>query len=111
MNILMNRPTLVLDRFQSLALVDGAGTVASVESGCLWITMEKDRRDIVLGPGEACVVDRDGRTLMQAQERSTIVLTDPAPRRRAIADHLRDALARIVARLPGMPHGGFVPYY
>src|SRR5437763_672020 len=71
MNIVMNGPALVLDRLQRFALVDAQGAVAQVKSGRVWITLEHDRRDIFLEPGETWVIDRDGLTLVQAEEPST----------------------------------------
>ena len=38
----------------------------------MWLTMEGDRRDVVLNPGASFVVDRDGLTLLAAQQPSTV---------------------------------------
>jgi len=111
MNILMNGPTVVLDRSQTLALIDAAGTVASVKSGCLWITMDHDQRDIVLAPGYTWTVDRNGRTLVKAEEASSVVLTERIPTRRNPIDYLRVVLAAIAHRLRRPEPRGYVPYY
>ncbi len=110
MNIVMNGPALVLDQWQRLALTDAAGAVAEVKSGSLWITMEHDTRDIFLRPGDAWRIDRDGLTLVEAEERSTIVLTEAIPARRALAEWMR-AAAGAVGRWLGAYAGKRVPYY
>ena len=56
-----------------LVQLDGArGTALRVTRGMLWITLENDLRDVVLAPGDTFTVDRDGLTLIEAQERSTV---------------------------------------
>jgi len=80
MNITLEGSTLVLDSLQRIALRDAAGATAQVKSGELWITLENDRRDILLASGDSWTIDRDGLTLVQAEVPSTIVLRD-APTR------------------------------
>ena len=53
--------------------------VIYVWEGGLWLTQEGDRRDRWLGAGDWFRVERDGVTLAQATERSTISLTAPRP--------------------------------
>jgi len=56
-----------------LVQLDGArGTTMRVSRGLLWITLEDDVRDVVLAAGDTFTVDRDGLTLVEAQERSTV---------------------------------------
>src|SRR5215471_18717176 len=56
-----------------LVQLDGArGTALRVTRGMLWITLENDLRDVVLAPGDTFTVDRDGLTLIEAQELSTV---------------------------------------
>jgi hypothetical protein len=110
MNIVMNGPALVLGQWQRLALTDAAGAVAEVKSGSLWITMERDTRDIFLGPGDAWRIDRDGLTLVEAEEPSTIVLTEAIAPHRGLTGWMR-AAARAVGRWLGAYAGKPVPYY
>lgn len=101
MNIVMNGPSLVLDRLEHFALKDAAGTIAQVKSGRVWITLEHDRRDIVLEPGETWVIDRDGLTLVQAEEPTTVVLQEPKGTRSAAAAlwrRCRDAMTQWTTR-------------
>jgi hypothetical protein len=59
---LPRRGTLVLDNRE--------GTVIAVESGCLWVTLERDPRDVILVKGMRFEIDRTGRTVVVAEENS-----------------------------------------
>jgi hypothetical protein len=50
-------------------------------SGCLWVTMDNDLRDIFVAPGHGFRIDADGDTLLSAIADSRFVLL--APRRTA----------------------------
>jgi hypothetical protein len=53
--------------------LDGArGTTLRVTRGLLWITLERDTRDVVLTVGDVFTIDRGGLTLIEAQEGSTV---------------------------------------
>ena len=77
MNVVINNSALLLDRWQTVELIDAAGATAALDSGCLWITMDGDQRDIVLGPGESWTVERNGRTLLHAEAPSTVRISEP----------------------------------
>ena len=79
-----------LPRRGSLVLDGAEGTIISVDSGCLWVTLENDPRDVVLGRGMRFEVDRSGRTVVVAEEDSRLRLTRPT----GIAQRMVDALAR-----------------
>ena len=68
-----------LERFGGLTLRDAGGRTVAVLSGHIWLTMEGDARDVVLEPGASFVVDRDGLTLLAAQQPSVVQVS--APRR------------------------------
>lgn len=109
MNIVMNGSVVALDRWQRLALVDAAGAVAQVQTGRLWITMQDDTRDMFLAPGETMVIERNGLTLVQAEEPAMLVLTEPR-RTRAVRDVLRAWASRLGRWLrPAPPRA--LPYY
>lgn len=57
---------------QQALLDDAQGTTLRVARGTLWITLEGDTRDIILSTGEAFTIDRPGRTIVEAQDRSTV---------------------------------------
>jgi len=95
MNIVLNRQSaLLLDRWQTVELVDARGATARVERGCVWITMNGAVRDIVLGAGQAFTVDRNGRTQLHAEAPTALHIEDPAPRP-SLAEIAAQALARV----------------
>ena len=56
-----------------LVQLDGArGTTLRVTRGTLWITLENDLRDVVLGVGDMFTIDRDGLTLVEAQDATSV---------------------------------------
>src|SRR5262252_6235048 len=67
----------VLRRRHTLVLDGAAGTVIAVDRGCLWVTLERDPRDVVLLPGMRFEIDRDGRTVVAAEEDSRLRLIAP----------------------------------
>jgi len=69
---------------QVVELDDAHGTQLRITRGSLWVTMERDVRDIVLGPGESFVIDRNGVTLAEAQGRTTLCVQGPHVRARRI---------------------------
>ena len=85
MNLVVNNSALLLDRWQTVELIDAAGATASLDKGCVWITMDGDRRDIVLGAGQSWTIERNGLTLLHAEAPSTLRISEPA---RVAADKL-----------------------
>ena len=110
MNLVVNNSALLLDRWQTVELIDAAGATAALDKGCLWITMDGDRRDIVLSAGESWTVERNGRTLLHAEAPSTLRITEPAAER---AHH--PVLARAMAAVTEWAERTFrrtsAPYY
>lgn len=62
---------------------NGLGQRIEALSGCLWVTIDNDLRDIFVGPGEGFSIDRGGDTLVSAMDDSRFVLLDPVAYRRA----------------------------
>ena len=96
---------------RSLPLDDAQGTVIAVESGCLWVTMENDPRDVILTPGMRFEVDRSGRTIIAAEEDSGFGLLVPGNRAQGIAPRMARKLATVLNRWAARRASGFVPYY
>lgn len=48
------------------------GATLECTSGQIWITLDKDPRDVLLDPGQAFLVDRDQRTLVMALEDASV---------------------------------------
>jgi hypothetical protein len=96
--------------------LDGArGTTLRVTSGGLWVTLENDKRDIVLTAGDSYTIDRGGLTLVEAQGKSTVCV---------LAHHVEETRqpAKSKARPRGVAGwlasiflpdemGGYSPYY
>lgn len=76
MNLRLDAPVLSLAPGQLVALDDACGTRIQPERGTVWITEEGEPRDFVVGPGQAFLVRRAGRTLMQAIDASLVALCD-----------------------------------
>lgn len=56
-----------------LVQLDGArGTTLRVTRGVLWITLQDDVRDVILAAGDTFTIDRDGLTLVEAQDMATV---------------------------------------
>jgi hypothetical protein len=67
---LARRDTLVLD--------GARGTTIAVDGGTLWVTLERDPRDIILTRGMRFDIGRGGRTVIGAERDSCLRLI-PAP--------------------------------
>lgn len=67
---------------ESFGLPDVRGTTLRVTRGTVWITQENDTQDIVLRAGDNWVVERDGLTIVEAQNDATFcaIGRDVAPR-------------------------------
>jgi hypothetical protein len=63
-----------LPRRGSLVLDGAEGTIIAVDSGCLWVTLERDPRDVVLQKDMRFRIDRRGRTVIVAEEDSRVRL-------------------------------------
>ena len=88
----------VLHPRETLLLEDAQGTIIVVERGCLWLTLERDPRDIILVAGTRFEVDRPGRTIVAAETDSALRLLAPV--------RLRDRIVASLARSGGrMFHG------
>jgi hypothetical protein len=102
---------MCLPHRDSLILNNAEGTTIAVDAGCLWITMERDPRDIVLLPGMRFEIDRGGRTVIAAEDDSRFRLVSDA----AVAGHagtwLARQAARVAARWAGRQVRGVAPYY
>jgi hypothetical protein len=61
---------------QGGVMVVAVGTRIAAQTGSLWITQEGDRKDHILGAGEALVVARPGRTVVQAMRASRVAIQE-----------------------------------
>jgi hypothetical protein len=60
------RHAMTLGQGNLLRITDGRGLLVQVTRGELWITEEKEHRDIVLRGGESFRLERDGVALIYA---------------------------------------------
>jgi hypothetical protein len=56
---------------ESMSLPNLRGTTLRIMRGSVWITQENDTHDIVLRAGDTWVVEKDGLTILEAQESTT----------------------------------------
>lgn len=74
MTLNLERPVIALETGQLLTLDDAAGTRIVSRLGTVWVTEEGDPEDHILGPGEARLIGRGGRTLLQAMQPAWVAL-------------------------------------
>ena len=74
MNLHLNHPTLSLHAGEVVTLDDAEGSRISARLGSVWVTFEGSLKDVILGPGESIVVNRNGRTVVQALRQSFVTI-------------------------------------
>ena len=99
-------------------LRDVRGATLRVTRGTLWITQDRDVRDVVLRAGDVWMVERDGLTLVEAQEPAAFCIVGGDARRvsrDAPVATSAERLAAWFAWLPGLedvrPGRQSVPYF
>jgi len=80
MNIGLTQAKISLDPRRGISLKDAAGVAVEVVRGSVWLTMDGDRRDIVLPSGGVHTIERDGLTLVNAIEPSLVRVQPPRAR-------------------------------
>jgi len=99
-----------------LVRLDGArGTTLRVTRGAVWLTQERDVRDVILGAGDVFTIDREGVTVVEAQGAATVCVLarhvdevrvrSPRP---PFAQRARAWLRRVGA---GAANRRYAPYY
>lgn len=76
MNFRLESPVLALEAGQVLALDGARGTRIQPREGTLWITLEGEARDFIVGAGETFAVPRGGRTVVQAMSPARVALRE-----------------------------------
>ncbi len=100
-----------LPRREALVLNNAEGTTIAVDTGCLWVTMERDPRDIVLLPGMSFEIDRSGRTVIAAEDDSRFRLSSDLTSAGSAAVWLARNVTRLSARLAARQARQVAPYY
>jgi Protein of unknown function (DUF2917) len=98
---------------EAITLHDVRGATLRVTRGTLWLTQENDRNDVVLRAGDNWVVERDGATVLEAQDDTVICvvgrsLDADALRERVRAPHPTDWRDRVAALVSTR---AYAPYY
>jgi len=96
-------------------LRDVRGATLRVTRGTLWVTQDRDVRDVVLRTGDVWTVEREGLTLAEAQGDATFCVVGGVARRvghEGAVSTYRQRLAVWFAALARNRVGRrFVPYY
>jgi hypothetical protein len=69
-------PELSMRAGQVLTFDDARGTRIASTMGIVWVTEEGDVKDHIVGPGDAIVLRRGGRALVQALQAASISIGD-----------------------------------
>ena len=77
-NITRPIATQEIARNQILEVKQPLGVTIECLDGSIWVTLDGDSRDVVLGAGQSFVVDRNHRTLLQALDAARVRLIEPA---------------------------------
>ena len=67
-------PLLALEPGQVVTLDDARGTRIAARYGAVWVTEEGSVQDHIVEPGQTFVVEREGRTVVQAMQPAWIAL-------------------------------------
>jgi hypothetical protein len=70
----LQHPTLALETGEVVTLDDAAGRTICARSGRVWITEEGTPHDHIVESGGCRVVERAGRTLVQAMAPSLVAI-------------------------------------
>jgi hypothetical protein len=76
MQVNLRSPELALETGQVLTLDDARGVRILSRTGIVWVTQEGSTKDHIVGPGDAIVVARNGRTVVQALRSAWISIGD-----------------------------------
>jgi hypothetical protein len=76
MQLQLMKPVIALEAGQVVTLDDAQGTRIAARTGTVWVTEEGEPRDHVVDAGDAIIVARPGRTVVQALKPSWISIAD-----------------------------------
>jgi hypothetical protein len=74
MELRIEQPLIALAPGQVVTLDDAAGTRVSARYGTVWVTEEGSEEDHIVRPGEAFVLGRPGRAVVQALQPAWVAL-------------------------------------
>jgi len=74
MDIRLDRTAVKLNERETISVVDGKGARIAVVDGSVWLTQERDPRDVMLRPGESFTLDRNGTAIIEALADTEVAL-------------------------------------
>lgn len=77
MNTDLQLPSISLRRSLTHRIPSGRGLRVQCLAGTIWLTQHDEPRDIVLEPGEAATIERDGLSLVTALSDARFLLLSP----------------------------------
>jgi DUF2917 family protein len=96
-------------------LRDVRGATLRVTRGTLWVTQDRDSRDVVLRAGDVWTVEREGLTLAEAQGDATFCVVGGAARRvrreGGVPFYYERLASWFAALARNRPDRRFVPYF
>ena len=98
-----------LARDALLVLDDASDLILAVETGTVWLTLQNDSRDVVLGAGQRFRIDRPGRTVVMAHTPATVKLVRPP--RYVVLSRISAALRHAAWRMLVAPPPRALPYF
>lgn len=73
----LERAAKVLEKDAMLRIRKGRGQSLLVLDGLVWVTQAGDRSDVFLSDGEAVALDGTGLTVVEALERTRVLVLSP----------------------------------
>jgi len=77
MNIRLDHTAVRLAAGETFTVIDGKGARVAAVQGRVWLTQERDARDVLLKPGQGFELDRDGVTIVEALTDAEVALDEP----------------------------------
>jgi hypothetical protein len=78
MDIRLDHTAVKLLERDTISVVDGKGARIAVVAGSVWITQERDSRDVLLRAGQSFTLDRDGTAIVEALADAEVALDAPS---------------------------------
>jgi hypothetical protein len=90
MEIRLDQTAVKLAEHNTISIVDGKGARIAVTEGSVWITQDHDPRDVMLTAGESFVLDRNGKTIVEALRDAEVALDAPSLRLSSVVSRIRN---------------------
>jgi Protein of unknown function (DUF2917) len=81
MDLKLSHAGLVLEPHQIFGVRDAVGVRLQVRRGKVWITQDRDGRDLMISEGDGFTLDRPGLALVHALEPAEVAVAEPGAAR------------------------------